>query len=79
MSLVFSPQDLVKIIGPNSAAFVDHAGDRGTVEPGKLADLVLLAGNPLDGYWNFLKPVVVVKDGHVVVDKRKQLRSIKTL
>jgi len=42
----------------------------GTLEEGKLADLVLLDGNPLDGYWNMLNPKVVVKGGTVVVDKR---------
>ncbi|WP_293865266.1 amidohydrolase family protein [Sphingomonas sp. 67-36] len=79
LSLVFSPVDLVRIIGPNSAAFVDHAADRGTLEPGKLGDILLLTGNPLDGYWNFLKPVVVIKDGKVVVDKRGELRTVRTL
>ncbi|WP_254621193.1 amidohydrolase family protein [Sphingomonas sp. CL5.1] len=79
LSLVFSPVDLVRILGPNSAAFVDHAADRGTLEPGKLGDILLLTGNPLDGYWNFLKPVVVIKGGKVVVDKRGKLRTIRTL
>ena len=79
LSLVFSPQDLVRIIGPNSAAFVDHAADRGALAPGKLADILLLTGNPLEGYWNFLKPVLVIKGGEIVVDKRASLRTVKTL
>ena len=72
LNLVFSPIDLVKIMGPNSARFVDREGDIGTLEPGKLGDIVVLAGNPLDGYWNFLTAVVVVKGGVVMVDKRGQ-------
>jgi imidazolonepropionase-like amidohydrolase len=79
LNLVFSPLDLIKIIGPNSAAFVDHAADRGTLQAGKLADILILTGNPVDGYWNFLKPVVVIKGGQIVVDKRAQLRTVKTL
>jgi imidazolonepropionase-like amidohydrolase len=42
----------------------------GTLEPGKIADIILLDGNPLEGYWNMLKTKVVVKGGRVVVDKR---------
>ena len=42
----------------------------GTLEPGKREDIVLLDGNPLDGYWNMLRTQVVVKGGTVVVDKR---------
>jgi imidazolonepropionase-like amidohydrolase len=79
LNLVFSPIDMVKIIGPNSAAFVEHGADRGTLEVGKLADILILTGNPLDGYWNFLKPAVVIKGGQVLIDKRANLRTVKTL
>ena len=33
-------------------------------------DVVVLDGDPLEGYWNWLKTKVVVKGGMVVVDKR---------
>ena len=46
-------------------------GDQlGTLEPAKLADIVLLDGDPLEGYWNWLKTKVVVKGGVAVVEKR---------
>ena len=46
-------------------------GDQlGTLEEGKIADLVLLDGNPLEGFWNMLHAKVVVKGGRIVVDKR---------
>jgi imidazolonepropionase-like amidohydrolase len=57
-------------MGPNTAAFIDKSKDLGTVEAGKLADLVILAGNPLEGYWNLLNARVVIKGGEIVVDKR---------
>ncbi len=72
LSLVFSPLDLVKIMGPNSAKFIDKQKELGTIETGKIADLVVLGGNPFDGFWNFLTAVVVVKGGDIVIDKRGQ-------
>ena len=70
LNLMFSPIDIVKLMGPNTAAFLDKTSELGTLEPGKFADIVLLAGNPLEGYWNLLNPKVVIKGGEVVVDKR---------
>ena len=71
LNLVFSPTDMIRIMGQNSADFINRGKDLGTVETGKLADLVVLRGNPLDGYWNFLHPVLVIEGGKIVVDKRK--------
>jgi imidazolonepropionase-like amidohydrolase len=72
LQLVFSPTDLIKIMGPNSAKFIDRDKDLGTLEVGKFGDLVVLGGNPFEGYWNFLTPVVVAKEGQVMIDKRGQ-------
>jgi imidazolonepropionase-like amidohydrolase len=70
LNLMFSPIDIVKLMGPNTAAFLEKSSELGTLEPGKFADIVLLNGNPLDGYWNLLNPRVVIKGGEVMVDKR---------
>jgi imidazolonepropionase-like amidohydrolase len=70
LNVMFSPQDLVKLMGPNTAAFIEKSSELGTLEPGKLADIVILDGNPLEGYWNLLNARIVIKGGQIVVDKR---------
>jgi imidazolonepropionase-like amidohydrolase len=74
LSLVFSPRDILKIMGPNSAAAIDKSAELGTLEPGKRADIVVVAGDPLDDINVLTKAVVVVKDGKVVVDRQAKGR-----
>ena len=70
MNVVFSTEDMVKIMGPNTAAYLGMQDQLGTLEAGKLADILLLDGDPLEGYWNWLKTKVTIAEGKVVVDKR---------
>jgi imidazolonepropionase-like amidohydrolase len=70
MNVVFSMQDMIQIMGPNTAAYIQMQDQLGTLEPGKLADIVIVDGDPLEGYWNWLKTKVVLKEGKIVVDKR---------
>lgn len=67
---MFSMPDIIKMMGPNTASYIQMSDQLGTLEPGKLADLILLDGNPLEGYWNMLKTKLVLKGGVIVVDKR---------
>jgi len=70
LNLMFSMRDVVKLMGPNTASYIEMSDQLGTLEAGKLADIVLLGGNPLDGYWNLLNTKVVVKGGVIVSDQR---------
>jgi imidazolonepropionase-like amidohydrolase len=69
-SIVFSMPDIFRIIGPNAAEYVGMSDRIGTLEAGKLADIILLDGNPTLNIYEMLKTKVVLKEGKVVVDKR---------
>jgi imidazolonepropionase-like amidohydrolase len=69
-NVMFSMQDIFEIMGPNTAEYINMADDLGTLEAGKLADIVLVAGNPMEGFWHMLDARVVLREGVVVVDKR---------
>jgi imidazolonepropionase-like amidohydrolase len=51
------------------------ADDLGTVEVGKLADLIVVAANPLDDINNVRRLLLVLKEGRVVSDKRPSRKS----
>ena len=70
LNLMFSMQDIVKLMGPNTASYIEMSDQLGTLEAGKLADIVLVAGNPLDGYWNMLNTKLTIVGGRIVSDQR---------
>jgi imidazolonepropionase-like amidohydrolase len=53
-----------------AAALLGLAGRVGAVEEGAAADLVGLAGDPLKDIETITRPIVVMKDGRVVLDRR---------
>jgi imidazolonepropionase-like amidohydrolase len=69
LSLTFSPKDIVSILTSKAAAATLKT-DRGTLEAGKLADIVVLNGDPLANVSNLLNVAMVIKGGEVVVEKR---------
>jgi imidazolonepropionase-like amidohydrolase len=72
LNVMFSMQDIVRLMGPNTASYIQMGDQLGTLEAGKIADITIVDGNPLGGYWNMLKTKVVLKAGVVVVDKSKR-------
>lgn len=77
MVLAGIPPAAVLKIATINAARAFRVDDRlGTLEPGKLADLVVLTGNPLEDIRNTRNPRLVVKNGQVY-DARQVLESVK--
>ena len=70
LHLVFSAEDIVTIMSRNAAIAIGRLDELGTVEAGKLADFVLLDGDPLDDPYDLLNVSMVIKGGEIVVDNR---------
>lgn len=70
LHLVFSAADIVTIMSRNAAIAIGRPNELGTVEAGKLADLVILDGDPLDDPYDLLNVRVVIQGGEIVVDNR---------
>lgn len=60
------PMNAIRIATLNSAIFLGKSRDMGSVEEGKIADLVLLDANPLDDINNAKRINMVVKAGQVI-------------
>ena len=56
-----------------SAELCGVADELGTVEAGKIADLIVVDGNPLDDLANLQNVQLVIKEGQIVVDKRGEV------
>ena len=73
----------IRIATLNSAKFLGRERDMGSVEEGKIADLVLLDANPLDDINNAKKIRMVIKGGEIIdrskldlpVNRRKALST----
>jgi imidazolonepropionase-like amidohydrolase len=60
----------VKILTQNAAIALGIGAETGTLEAGKLADIIIVDGDPLADIHAVLDVEVVIKQGRVVVDKR---------
>ena len=70
LRLVFSPQDVVKIITKNAGIATMHGAEIGTLEPGKLADIVIIDGDPMRDSSALLNVVTTIKGGQVMFEKK---------
>ena len=74
----FSPTEALKIMTANGATVLGVADSLGTIAPGKLADMVVIRGNPIATPADLRNVTIVFKDG-VGYDPAKLLASVKGL
>jgi imidazolonepropionase-like amidohydrolase len=58
--------DIIRMATLNGAIFLGRETDMGSIEPGKLADAVLLDASPLQDITNARRIVLVMKGGSIV-------------
>jgi imidazolonepropionase-like amidohydrolase len=76
MEMGLSAEQAVAVATRNGAVYLGQAGEIGTVEAGKRADLVLLEGDPASDPAAFTRMTLVFKDG-VGYDSPKLFGSVK--
>ena len=70
LSRILSPAEVVAAITLNAATYVGLVDEIGTLEPGKLADIVVIDGDPLTDVSDLANVKVVIQRGRIVVDNR---------
>ena len=72
-----SPLDVIRIATYNSAVFLGKADQLGSIDAGKLADLVLLSKDPAADINNAKAIVFVVKGGQIIDETQLPLAGGK--
>jgi len=67
-----SPAQVIQAATRDAAEHLGRGDDLGTLEAGKLADLIIVEGDPLQNISVLRTPWMVLKGGRVVVDNRQE-------
>ena len=70
LKVAFSNRDIVDMLTRNAAIAVGLGDTVGTLEAGKIADIVIVDGDPLDDIFAVLDVAMVIKSGEVLIDNR---------
>lgn len=65
-----SPMEIISAATKNSAEVCGMAKLLGTLEVGKLSDILVVEENPLENLDNIRKVLMVIKDGNILLDHR---------
>ncbi len=61
-----TPMQIIVSATKNGARSCNMESDLGTLEPGKIADILVIDGNPLKDLTNLTKTKLVIKDGNII-------------
>jgi len=67
---VFSNDQVLSMITANAATFMGLSDEIGSIEAGKVADILIVGGDPLTDLNALEKVMIVIQGGRVVVDNR---------
>jgi len=67
----YSPSEILCIATKTNAEILDMADKLGTIESGKMADLIILDGKPDEDLTAIKNVEMVIRDGFIVVDNGK--------
>lgn len=66
----FSELEVIRMATANAAEHPMVADNLGSIAAGKIADILLLAEDPLEDITAITRPIVVISEGEIVVDRR---------
>ncbi len=70
LNRVLSPAEIITALTHNAATYLDLSDEIGSLEPGKLADIVIIDGDPIANISDLANMNVVIQGGQIVVDNR---------
>ncbi len=70
LNRVLSPAEIITALTHNAAIYLDLSDEIGSLEPGKLADIVIIDGDPIANISDLTNVEVVIQGGQIVVDNR---------
>ena len=70
LSRILSPAEVVASLTRNAATYLGIGDETGTLEPGKVADIVIIDGDPLSDPSDLANVKLVLRNGEVVFDQR---------
>ena len=70
LNQVLSNEEVISTLTRNAAVYVGLGDELGTLEPGKIADIILIDGDPLADISVLTSAAVVIQEGRIVADNR---------